>query len=343
MSIIKFRRTNAGIANYAFFLNVDAVFYCEGEYGKNDFTKEGFLSPAFEDIDSSFWKPIASSSLPGKRIVIKSVGSKRNVLELVTAAARHELTSRTRSSFGCIDRDFNTEREVSDTISEVGQDVARELESRLLLTDGYSVENDLFSYHSTDEVLTLFAPRLPLTQRSDIKAGVAKLRHCLELIARIDRVVHYYGVEFINSDGLPSFVEKLSFPQDVLAGKIPGHFLYFRQNMLKKVGFRSYAAFKAAKPNIRAAAVDRTIDGFQDFRGKTLIKIVVNILNKVGKKLPKWGSLGEERVIDILLNEHSRLLEIDSYKSSSQRLLSWVEVVQGRRQLVASPDFVQEK
>ena len=146
--------------------------------------------------------------------------------------------------------------------------------------------------------------------------------------------MYYLDKEFINSKKLPSFIENMDFPKDIIDNKFFASFILFKNSILAKSNCHNYKQVKSGKPSNAVPVLAHKMDGFLDFKGKVLIKIIVNILNKVGRKLPRWSNLGEDRVIDMLIHQHKEMFTHGLERIESRDSLSWVYAIQVRRSML---------
>jgi Protein of unknown function (DUF4435) len=125
-----FTRTVSGIANYNKFFNSDIIIFTEGKLVSEKNNNALIL-------DCEFYIKILSVFLPEKRIKIKSVGNKPAALDY----AKKILETNAKNSFVFVDRDY--EGLFSSTIDN----------PIIILTNGYSWENDLWSFDLAKEII----------------------------------------------------------------------------------------------------------------------------------------------------------------------------------------------
>jgi hypothetical protein len=120
---MSFTRTPAGVANYKLFFGADFVVFIEGK-------SEGACSEDEVIADEVFYETLVKYIFPDKSIKIKCVGNSDDVVENVNKL----ISAGDDAGFGIIDRD-----------SEGVLYSSVQLTNRIVLTKGYSWENDLWS------------------------------------------------------------------------------------------------------------------------------------------------------------------------------------------------------
>lgn len=117
-----FKRTDNGIGNYALFFNADLIIYTEGK--SVDLKNSNTVVP-----DCTFFYAIFTHLIPNGRIKIKAIGNKDTALSYADTI----IATENKNSFVIIDRDYQGV-------------LNHEIKSnKIILTDGYSWENDLWN------------------------------------------------------------------------------------------------------------------------------------------------------------------------------------------------------
>jgi hypothetical protein len=69
---------------------------------------------------------------------------------------------------------------------------------------------------------------------------------------------------------------------------------------MKAGGLADYASLRSA-PIEKPVMERKFLDGFLSCPGKSILKIISQILNNIGSKIPNWNSLASSRILDHLL------------------------------------------
>ena len=309
-----FSRTPQGLANLGLFLTTDLVVFCEGK----NYVRDGEVF--FNSGDQVFWEPIIQTAVPGKRYKLWPAGDKDQVKSSLKLAVSAELTGKALGpTIGCIDRDYDNLSADAD-LPTIG--------GRLFSTHGYSFENDLVCSYGVDRLCHYLMPRVPAKIRDRVKQIVHRMLRSLTHVVKIDRAFRAAGVKFLPTDGVPAFIEEMRGFLSHSVPNISAAFLRFRLRRFAELGVTSYKEFRSRYLQGGFAKPDRVLDGCLDLPGKTLIKILVDVMNKIGKALPKWGQVHHERILDDLLADHAR--SVAKWRADIaliKRPLSWVHVV----------------
>jgi hypothetical protein len=155
-----FTRSAQGISNYRHFYKVELIAYIEGKPG--------------EDItfDEMYYQAILPKFVNAKTIKIKPVGSKLDALEYFQLISNQ----RNSNSIVIVDKDL------------YGISASVVASNQLLITYGYSWENDFWTAQLCDEVVQL----LTVGQRSDmppISVSIAKTMRRVLKISAIDAAI----------------------------------------------------------------------------------------------------------------------------------------------------------
>lgn len=174
---MSFTRTQSGIANYKLFFDVDLVVYIEGK-------AQGFCSDGEITSDELFYKSLLSMILPAKRVKIKCVGNSDSVLAHVKKLIEIEPIS----GFGIIDRDS-----VGILYSFIN------ISEKLVITKGYSWENDLWSEYT----ILKSAGRLNIGENlgKQITLAVKRSMRRLSLLCRLDFACRIHGSALFKKNG----------------------------------------------------------------------------------------------------------------------------------------------
>ncbi|MCF5802154.1 DUF4435 domain-containing protein [Pseudomonas tremae] len=173
---MSFTRTRSGLKNFRRFFNADFTVYVEGRIETN---------VAIEDMsrpDSKFYSSLCSLYLDGMTIKIKLTGSKKNALDYHSKIIEQEIPN----SLVIVDRDYD------------GLLYHRFVAPRLILTRGYSWENDFWTYNlilETLETATATANEAGITQI------LRRLSRGLARISCVNAAAHCNGQSFFESKG----------------------------------------------------------------------------------------------------------------------------------------------
>lgn len=124
-----FTRSSAGISNYNAFLKCDLIFYVEG---KKDATNT---------YDEMYYQNLLESLMPAKKIKIKVIGDKKTALTYLKSLELEE------SDNGVVIVDKDLEGITSSFVKNKNK--------KLLITYGYSWENDFWTSDLCNEVVSL--------------------------------------------------------------------------------------------------------------------------------------------------------------------------------------------
>lgn len=169
-----FTRTASGLKSYNRFYKVEAIAYIEGRLleqqktaGNNDDSKV---------FDVIFYSSLFKLFSPHNDIKIKIVGCKENVLDYHDKIVNNKIDN----SFAIIDRDYD------------GVYFTRTKNDKLIVTHGYSWENDFWTYKlclETVSLLSLDTAQACGIVQSKIKRSIKRL--CL--INRANLISQYFG------------------------------------------------------------------------------------------------------------------------------------------------------
>lgn len=314
MSQVDFSRTNRGIANYGLFLNADLVFYCEGE--ENIFDSEENVE--FFALDYVFWVNLLEIKFPGRRLRVIPVGPKSEVKKYVDAAQSAEDAEGIEPSvFGCVDRDY-------DEFTGILGDFQN---GRYYLTEGYSVENDLFSSTSIERLVDLTFPRMGKRERNNLYSKLLDLDRFLKRVIVLDVMFRKAGIEFITTDGVPPFIEMLRSAADIQPAILNARLLELKQRKFEDLGISSWKEYRQ-KFGLESFRLCCSVpNGFEHIPGKTLVKSVGVLLHKIGRNVPSWGGMNPARFQEILVSEflvNGGISRCNALRST--RPLSWAHL-----------------
>lgn len=282
----EFTRTGIGLSNYPFFLNTEKVYFCEGEVPR------GGHSDPCQTVDTALWEAILTHRYSETDFKLVPCGSKSEVIHRLTLSAEAERQmGRKPRTFGCIDRDYDD--------FSVSSDLSGILD-RLLVTEGYSAENDLLSLVGTTRLMRFLAPRLSRRDQLEGEQRIVRLSRVLGRIRRIDSHFRARGIEFLPTDGLPPFIGKMNSNSLSSETFIPSEFRKFKAAHLSKHGFANLAESRTLETRMLVHSIV-SLNGLLYCPGKTVIKAVCHVINLFCSKVPNWVKLGPSRLVDHLL------------------------------------------
>ena len=129
-----FTRTSNGLRNYHSFYDSDIVVYIEGRMENKEET-EGIDTNTISDV--IFYNSLFKTLSPYEKIKIKIVGCKKNVLDYHDKIVKENI----ENSYTVIDRDYD------------GMLFSRVATDKLIVTHGYSWENDFWSSKLCSEII----------------------------------------------------------------------------------------------------------------------------------------------------------------------------------------------
>ncbi|MEH4748017.1 DUF4435 domain-containing protein [Enterobacter asburiae] len=129
-----FTRTASGLKSYRHFYDAEIIVYIEGRLLDKDSTKSIDESKIYDVI---FYTSLFKTLSPYKKVKIKIVGCKENVLDYHENIQKENIPN----SYAIIDRDYD------------GILFSRLNEEKLIITHGYSWENDFWSPKLCTEIL----------------------------------------------------------------------------------------------------------------------------------------------------------------------------------------------
>lgn len=168
-----FARTPSGLKNYSNFYNSEVIVYIEGRI-----LPQSDLQVEDEDkvFDVIFYTALFKVFSPFNKIKIKIVGCKKNVLDYHDLILKKNIDK----SYAIIDRDYD------------GVLFTRIATSKLIVTHGYSWENDFWSPKLCDEIIDAIS--LDYQQASDIvKKKCSRSLSRLCIINRANIISQYFG------------------------------------------------------------------------------------------------------------------------------------------------------
>lgn len=132
---MNFSRSRSGISNYKLFHRVDAILYTEGKPSRG--------APDSEILpDVKFYQSILKTVFPNFRWKVKCVGNKSTAMHYANEIANGKI----KNSLVAIDRDF-----CGITHSMINQ-------NHIIMTHGYSWENDLWTKSACKNLAETIAP-----------------------------------------------------------------------------------------------------------------------------------------------------------------------------------------
>jgi hypothetical protein len=176
-----FERSPEGIANRAIFLNVDLVAYHESE-------KE-------ESLDGVFWSSMFQRLAPAKRITFLPSGSRsqiRSIYERFTEA-------NSSGALFLMDRD--------------GDEIESPDDPRVILTFGYSYENDIVSIDSVADIIMLHCINSGSKESmlSVINTHLKASELSLNRLARVDRLLRGSGLGAVARKNYRNFLGEKTY------------------------------------------------------------------------------------------------------------------------------------
>lgn len=171
---------------------------------------------------------------------------------------------------------------------------------RLLVTEGYAVENDLLALSGLDLLSSFLLPRFSENEK---KLAVYQLRILSRIFARIYKIdvnFRMRGINFISTDGLPIFIEKVKITDINKRFDVLNSYREFKAQKMRKAGIKNYRDLR--KIRIRESlSVRDCSDGFLLCPGKMVLKSIAHLFNLLGKRLSGWNAVGLARLADLLL------------------------------------------
>lgn len=231
---MEFVRTPHGLKQYPAFLGVKKVFFCEGkiltsEAAENELT-----------LDEIYWTKIIEKKYPGESFIIQVKGSKTQVISHISSLlSSNNICSNEpppQDVFGCVDRDYDD--------FDRNEQIYR-LKSNLLITDGYSVENDLLLSVSLEKLVRFLFPGAKAKMINDVIKQATRLDHILKRLVMIDIEFRRRGISFLPTDNDVGFI----------------YFQYQNNTPKTRLDFGQYSRFRKGK--FRALA----FDNYKSFRG----------------------------------------------------------------------------
>lgn len=285
-----FARTPRGSANVRIFYGADLLVFCEGSSSNQVDDEE----PDYYGVDHRFWLHILGEKFPEKKIVIRPVGSKDQVLEQARGAREGEIAQALPSAvLACIDRDYDDLVGLTDTYDK---------NLPLMMTYGYSVENDLFCSLKPSDLIDALFPRMGANPRKRASQALSILLRTFKKAVQIDCYFRKANFSMLPTEGVPSFVQEVRTFDDIKLLRMNGFFLKARRRRFSQIGVRNYSEFRQKMGLVGFVRPQKDIRGSCDVPGKTLFKSVSELLNRLGKHSPKWNAIGMERLHDITLS-----------------------------------------
>lgn len=186
-------RSPYGINNYPIFLDVDWVAFCEG--GGDDINPSASVPPAdHQCCDALFWtKTLTNQHITGTLQVLP-IGSKRSVL----AAFEQARGVNSGRVIFCMDADYDR---LLGTL---------EPDDHVFYTEGYSIENDLFSEDTIGRFLRKLYPGVSTEDSRDFAQSiVSDIEFSIEKISRfiiVDITLFIVGFRAILDSTFPRYV-----------------------------------------------------------------------------------------------------------------------------------------
>lgn len=133
---MSFKRTANGLSNQHLFFKVDAIVFVEGGRG---FTKEEVMANYFDtySIDIQYWRGVFSIFKNDVKVEFRAIGSKHTLKEIAQDISEGKVSN----VYVAMDRDFDEINEVQEGLRKV------------ILTYGYSWENDVWQVEIVEDVL----------------------------------------------------------------------------------------------------------------------------------------------------------------------------------------------
>ena len=161
-----FTRTKSGLANYARFFDSDVICYIEGKV-------EEVGEAAINDI--LFYQGLISSILPKAKVKIKCVGNKESALAYAANLSKGKISN----GVVIVDRDYDG------ILSSIIQN------NSIIYTYGYSWENDLWTLHTSKQVLNdLTVGNKVADSKLDVRYNFAARRIAMLSVLDISMQIH---------------------------------------------------------------------------------------------------------------------------------------------------------
>jgi hypothetical protein len=175
-----FHRTPHGLSNQAIFANVDMIVFAEGS---RHFTFEEIEAGLgnLNTLDTVFWSSIFRTTVPMRRVEVRSVGNKNTVESIAQLVASGTVTN----VITALDRDFDHAN---------GRKIVH---PNVFYTFGYSWENDVFTH---EVVLDFMAELNPSSNafiklQEEVQKAQVELNRCYRRVVHFDVTLISYGEE----------------------------------------------------------------------------------------------------------------------------------------------------
>lgn len=179
-----FTRTDSGLSNLCLFHSVDVVIFIEG--GNRSLSTDEIIdgSENLAPADIRFWKLVLDKNGFGKRYKLKAVGSKSSVRKIASKIVSGEVSNIAVT----MDRDFD------------GFYNNLIISPRILYTDGYSWESDVYTKYLTNKQISslLLTDTLPKNVQSEFDKAYNLFERTGARIVRIEMLFRSHNIAWIS-------------------------------------------------------------------------------------------------------------------------------------------------
>ena len=183
-----FTRTNSGLSNFSSFFDCDITIYTEGGSNEDNENRTKYA------VDTIFWKSAFGRHAPDKKIKLKPMGSKQNLLPIAQKIKDGEINN----SIVVLDRDYDSYRGIALQ------------HSRIIYSYGYSWENDAWRKGIIRSYLEEVHPlgELSAAESSILNSSYLNFEKNISRLALADVICSLNGIQGTPREGADRYIEK---------------------------------------------------------------------------------------------------------------------------------------
>lgn len=183
-----FTRTNSGLSNFSSFFDCDITIYTEGGSNEDNGNRTKYA------VDTIFWKSAFGRYAPDKKIKLKPMGSKQNLLPIAQKIKDGEINN----SIVVLDRDYDSYRGIALQ------------HSRIIYSYGYSWENDAWRKGIIRSYLEEVHPlgELSAAESSILNSSYLNFEKNISRLALADVICSLNGIQGTPREGADRYIEK---------------------------------------------------------------------------------------------------------------------------------------
>jgi hypothetical protein len=163
----------------------------------------------------------------------------------------------------------------------------------------------------------------PKAEQRKLFLVIVELDKILARLVKIDCMFRAAGIEFFPTDGIPSYFSKMTY-DDVINKKSIPIFIMYRKRRMQDLGMLNYQDFRRVFNLTTTKFGGLATRGLRDAPGKSILKIIADLLNKSGKRHQNWTGTHYNKLLnDLLVIFQGVAGKLYCKSLQSGRALSW--------------------